>query len=283
MALINPAEIFKGNIIFFVPHMDDGVLACGGTIAKLPHKDQIHIVYATDGMASPAPVLPWRDSVSEDLGVARTNESLTAMGSLGISKENIHFLNFADGRLKRHSKQFKDNVSQLLVQIRPVHVFVPFRYDCHPDHLALHRVVTKLLPTRAIDPKCHEYFVYYRFRLLPRRDVRQHIHPLYLREVDITNVSDRKRKALDCFTSQTTIYYTWQTRPNLSPRLLDQVSRSTEVFLNYDPSLPGPAVFKNCAFWIRFIHTLEPLLKKRKDQALALLRRGITRNDRIAN
>jgi hypothetical protein len=144
-------------------------------------------------------------------------------------------------------------------------------------------VVTKLLQTRVFDPKCHEYFVYYRFRLLPRRDVRKYIHPLYLREVDITNVSDRKRKALDCFTSQTTIYYTWQTRPNLSSRLLDDVSRSPEIFLQHDAWYSDTRVFNHFAGYIRLIHFLEPFLKKRKDQLVAALQRGLRRNDQLAN
>ena len=283
MNSIDPAHIFKGKIIIMVPHMDDGVLACGGTIAKLPSKELIHIVYATDGMASPAPVLPWRDSVSEDLGLARINEARAAMGSLGVLEENIHFLNFADGRLKMYSKQLKSAVSQLLEQIRPAHVFVPFRYDCHPDHLTLQHVVTALLPSGSFDTECHEYFVYYRYRLLPQRDIRKYINSLVLREVDIADVSDQKRKALDCFKSQTTIYYTWQARPNLSSWLLDEVSRSPEIFLRHDAWFSGAGVFNHYAGWIRVIHTLEPFMKKRKDQVMALLRRGINRNGRIAN
>jgi LmbE family N-acetylglucosaminyl deacetylase len=283
MMLINPAQMFQGNIVFTVPHMDDGVLACGGTIAELPNKEQIRIVYATDGTASPAPVWPWRDSVSKDLGTVRINEARSAMEALGIPEENIYFLGFPDSRLKRHSEELKHQILQLLEKIRPEHVFVPFRYDCHTDHLALHFAVTALLHSNSFDAQCHEYFVYYRYRLLPLRDVRKYIAPQYLHEVDITDVSHRKRAALDCFKSQTTTYYAWQTRPNLSSWLLDESSQAPEVFLQHDASLSGSAVFENYAGWIRLIHTLEPFMKKRKDQALALLRRGITRNDRIAN
>jgi LmbE family N-acetylglucosaminyl deacetylase len=283
MNAIDPALTFKGKIVVMVPHMDDGVLACGGTIAKLPDRDCVHVVYATDGMASPAPVMPWRDFVSKDLGAARIDEAKAAMGYLGVPDSNIFFLNLADGGLKRQSDKLRTAIAQLLDEIKPARVFVPFRYDCHTDHLALHRVVTALLPSRPFETKCYEYFVYYRFRLLPQRDVRNYIDPVHLDQIDISDVSDRKRKALDCFKSQTTIYYTWQARPNLSSWLLDEVSQSPEVFLRHDPALPGPAVFKNHAGWIRLVHTLEPILKKRKDQVVALLQRGIIRNDRIAD
>jgi LmbE family N-acetylglucosaminyl deacetylase len=275
MTFVDPSQVFKGNTVFTVPHMDDGVLACGGTIAKLSNKEQVYIIYATDGMASPAPVLPWRDSVSEELGKARINEARGAMGSLGISKENIHFLGFPDGRLKKHSEELNRRLSQLFEQIRPAHVFVPFRYDQHTDHLALNHAVTDLLKGNSFKAQKNEYFVYYRYRLLPQRDLRKYIIPKYLRVVDIKDVSDRKRAALDYFKSQTTSYYAWQTRPNLSSWLLDEVSQSPEYFVYYDESLPGTAVFKNSAVWIQFVHKLEPFVKKRKDQTEALLRRGM--------
>jgi LmbE family N-acetylglucosaminyl deacetylase len=283
MSFIDPAQVFKGKIVIMAPHMDDGVLACGGTVAKLPNRDRIHILYATDGMASPAPVIPWRDAVSEELGAVRINEARTAMGSLGVPEKNIYFLNFPDGRLKGQSQKLKDEVRQLLKQIKPAHIFTPFRYDCHADHLTLHRAVTALLPSCTFETECYEYFVYYRYRLLPQKDVRKYIDPLNLHEIDITDVSNQKRKALDCFKSQTTIYYSWQARPNLSSGLLDEVSQSPEVFLRHDPSLPGPAVFRSHSGWIRLIHTIEPFMKKRKDQALALLQRWIAGNERTAN
>ena len=101
MMLVDPAEVFKGVVVIAVPHMDDGVLACGGTIAKLPQKERIHVVYATDGMRSPAPVVPWLDTISPDLGTARMREAKTAMGYLGIPEENIYFLNLPEDRLRQ--------------------------------------------------------------------------------------------------------------------------------------------------------------------------------------
>ena len=171
--------------------------------------------------------------------------------------------------------QLNHRLSQLFEQIGPTHVFVPFRYDQHTDHLALNYAVTNLLKGNSIKAQQNEYFVYYRYRLLPKKDLRKYIIPKCLHLVDIKDASDRKRAALDFFKSQTTTYYAWQTRPNLSSWLLDEVSQSPEYFVHYDPSLPGAAVFKNSAVWIQFVHKLEPFMKKRKDQTEALLRRGI--------
>jgi hypothetical protein len=38
--------------------------------------------------------------------------------------------------------------------------------------------------------------------------------------------------------------------------------------------LAGVAVFPGARAWIRFVHAFEPTAKRRKDQVMALLRRG---------
>jgi LmbE family N-acetylglucosaminyl deacetylase len=79
--------------------MDDEVLACGGIIARLPQKERIHVIYATDGMKSPSPIVPWRDSISPDLGEVRMRESRAAMKILGVPGENTYFLNLPEAGL----------------------------------------------------------------------------------------------------------------------------------------------------------------------------------------
>jgi LmbE family N-acetylglucosaminyl deacetylase len=229
---IDPNEIFKGVTLIVAPHMDDEVLACGGTIAQLPQKERIHVVYATDGMESPAPVLPWRDAISPDLGVVRMREAKAAMECLGVPEKNIHFLGLPDGQLESYRAEL------------------------------------------------NEYFIYYRSRLLPAGDIRQYIHPQHLVAVNIEAVLAQKRAALDCFKSQTTRFYTWQSRPNLTKPLLDEVSRTPEFFLRYNPSFPGAAIFSRAVPWIRFVHRTEPYLKKRKDHVVAVLNRGLHWNGR---
>lgn len=280
MVVGDPTEIFQDVVLIAVPHMDDGVLACGGTIAMLPQKDRIHVVYATDGMGAPAPEVPWRDSVSPDLGEMRMKEAQAAMGYLGVPHQNIHFLSLPDGRLTKHTKALSRLLTQLIGQLEPAHILMPFRYDSHPDHLALNHVITATRLQDEVRAELTEYFVYYRWRLLPAGDVRKYIRPDLLFEVAIENVSGQKRAALSLFKTQTTKFYAWQSRPNLSARLLDEVSHTPELFLRYDPSVSGPAVFDQYVTWIRLVHRLEPFLKKRKDRAVALWARGLGRNDR---
>jgi LmbE family N-acetylglucosaminyl deacetylase len=256
--------------------MDDEVLACGGTLAQLPHKRSWHVAYASDGMASPEPIIAWRDYVSSDLGAVRRDEARNAMTSLGIPETNLHFFDLPDGRLQKHRATLRRMLDQLIATLQPEHVLVPFRYDRHPDHLALNHVLTDIVDHGSYDKALTEYFVYYRWRLLPEGDVRCYVRPELLYAVDVAPSSAAKRAALDDFKSQTTRFYAWQARPNLTPALLDNVSTEPEYFLRYDPGLPGPAIFSRAVPWIRIAHRLEPFLKKRKDRLLAWWQRGRT-------
>jgi LmbE family N-acetylglucosaminyl deacetylase len=275
---VKVADFLPGSGLIVVPHMDDEALACGGTIAQLPDKTAWHVVYATDGMGSPEPVVPWRDKISPDLSSLRQAEARNAMGFLGIPRQNTHFLNLPDGRLYRHRSALRQALLRFVDELRPDHVLMPFRFDRHPDHLAVNHTLTALAREDRVPGQLTEYFVYYRWRLLPGGDVRRYIRPNLLYQIDIGAVSRQKRSALDCFTSQTTRLYPWQTRANLSSQLLDSVSQEPEMFLRYDRTLPGAAILARAVPWIRIVHRLEPFLKKHKDRAVGWWKRALTHN-----
>lgn len=270
---VPPDQLFRGIVLITVPHMDDEALACGGTIARLSDKQRIHLVYATDGTQAPEPVLRRVDKVSPNLGAIRQAESRTAMGRLGVPAQNTHFLDLPERQLERHQDRLRALIADLIARIRPDHILTPFRYDRHRDHIALNRVVTALARERQ-NVRLTEYFVYYRWRLLPKGDIRRYIRASELVQVDIAEVSARKRSALECFKTQTTRFYSWQSRPNLTPKLLDDVSSEPELFLQYRPSLTGASVFESAVTWIRVAHRLESPLKRWKDRAVAVGRRA---------
>jgi LmbE family N-acetylglucosaminyl deacetylase len=271
--------LFPGKILIAIPHMDDGVLACGGTIAKLPWKERIHIVYATDGKSSPAPVIPWYDAVSPDLSRVRIAEAKAAMRCLGVPEANVHFLGLPDGRLRRHMRDLEEALGDLARRIEPQIILMPFRYDGHADHLALNHAITTARQQGTLHAELVEYFVYYRRRLLPSGDVRCYVRPQLLFKTDIEDVSERKRAALECFKSQITRYYPWQSRPNLQRQLLEETCRVPEYFMQSDVSLPGSAIFTHGGLWIRLAHRLEPSMKRFKDQAVSLWHRGFQESD----
>jgi LmbE family N-acetylglucosaminyl deacetylase len=275
MSTAVPLEIFKGTVVIVAPHMDDEALACGGLIARLPQKECIHLIYATDGTKSPAPIMPGRDAVDPDLGEIRVRESISAMHLLGVPETNLHFLRLPEGELSKHIQELKRTLLKAILDISPDTLLIPFRYDRHPDHLAINRIVMDALRSELIKAKIVEYFIYYRSRLLPLRDIRKYIHQKHLIQLDIKDVADQKRKALDQFTSQTTLFYSWQTRPILTPSLLDEECQNPEYFLLHDPSYPGAAVFTKSVLWIRIAHRIEPHLQKWKYLGMSYVKRLI--------
>jgi LmbE family N-acetylglucosaminyl deacetylase len=259
--------------------MDDEVLACGGLIARLPQKERIHIVYATDGMKSPAPILPG-DEITQDLGRIRMQESVEAMKLLGVPEQNLHFLCLPEAELKKNMAALRDNIRKAIQEIRPAFVLVPFRYDRHPDHLAINHVIVSDLEQGVFHTGLVEYFVYYRWRLMPKRDIRKYVRPAFLYRLEIVDVAAYKRKSLDCFTSQTTIYYPWQTRPILTSTLLDEECLNPEYFLIPNGSFSGTAVLSGPVLWIRLAHRLEPHLVRWKYLAGSFLKRTFQKHAR---
>lgn len=256
--------MFSGTVLIVAPHMDDEVLACGGLVARLPDKRKIHMVFATDGMKSPAPVVPWRDTITADLGQLRCAESRDAAALLGVPQDNLRFLLLPEAELSGHATELARGLREQITEIDPDHILMPFRYDRHPDHLAVNRALVEMKRNGATRASLIEYFVYYRSRLLLQRDVRAYIKAEHLIRLDIAPVAAIKRAALACFRTQTTHFYPWQTRPILRPELLDQECIGPELFLRYDPRFPGTRVFSGNASWIRVAHWLEPFLLRWK-------------------
>ncbi|MGH7544433.1 MAG: PIG-L deacetylase family protein [Gemmatimonadota bacterium] len=272
LKLVDPAGRFPGTVVVLAPHMDDELLGCGGTLAALPSKSRVHVVWATDGSRSPVPAAPWR-SPPAGLTEVRVGEAREALGVLGVPAENLHFLCLPDGRLRRQAAGLDRALLPLLDAIEPAFVLAPFRYDRHPDHLAVQRAAATWIAGREDRSELLEYFVYTRSRLLPRGDIRSYIRPGLLLGVDIARWSDVKRRALERYRSQTTRAYDFQHRPNLTPALLDEVCREPEVFLPWSPSMAGSAVLAGPVAYIRMAHRIEPVLKASKDRLVAFLRR----------
>jgi len=276
-------QLLSGKIVIVAPHMDDEALACGGLIAQLPYKDGVHIIYATDGMKSPAPIIPGRDRISPDLGKTRMHESIEAMKLLGVPEHNLHFLCLPEAELKKHLSTLRNLLRKKIITIAPQQIFVPFRFDRHSDHLAVNRVIMSDVQRGVLQGQLIEYFVYYRWRLMPKRDIRRYIQPQFLFRLDIAHVAGQKRRALDCFTSQTTIYYPWQTRPILTSRLLDEECQNPEFFLISNDSSAGAAVFSDSLLWIHLVHRLEPFLQRWKYRIGASLKRLLQNYVRASN
>ena len=146
------------SAMVFAPHPDDETLACGGTIIrKRSLGAMITIVFMTDGAASR------RDSAQrEELKALRRLEAVEAAAVLGVSRKHLTFLDFRDGDLAGCSSDAVSQVSALLDTLRPREVFIPYRFDEHPDHVATNEIVRRALAMRgSLNPTIFEYPVWF--------------------------------------------------------------------------------------------------------------------------
>jgi LmbE family N-acetylglucosaminyl deacetylase len=196
---------------------------------------------------------------------------------LGVPRENLYFLDLPDGRLAACRARFAAVLHETIMRLAPKFVFAPFRYDVHPDHVALNRAARVVLRCLSSPPVLLEYFVYHRLRFVPGGDVRRALRVDRLVKIDTTTVAAAKRAALDCYVSQTTIGYPWQDRPILTEDSLRERCAEPESFLLTDPAAP---LSEGIAAHVRRIRlaTLAMRFGKRpKDRAVAFARWALGR------
>ena len=241
------------------PHPDDEVLGCGGLIAANERPDAIDVLVVTDGALSPPGL-----AGDPDLPARRRAESERALRSLGLGGDRVRFLGLPDGGLPGLDSRLDGELGDAVHRTAATDVFVPFRFDRHPDHLAVHAAGERLLRRTGI--RLWEYFVYPRWRLLPRGDVRRHLGrgstvALHLSEAART----AKRAALEEYVSQATTFAEGQGRPVLSPAFLDWMCDGPEIFLRYEVGRTGGAVLGRAGWWFHVVRRIEPPLKRTAD------------------
>lgn len=278
MNIPEAADTFDGVILVIAPHMDDEMLACGATMAALPDKQSIHVIYATDGARSPVPDLPWGVRPNPLLVSVRMTEARNALNILGIPADNATFLGLPDGSLKSCENELADMLTTNIRRVRPDHVFAPFRLDRHPDHLAVHRAAVRALKAADSAATLNEYFVYFRWRLLPGGDVRKVIRNDLIACMPVSPHENEKRRALACYASQTTRYFEWQTRPILAPGNIEEVCTTPECFLQTVSGTGNNRIFTRWPLWISCVHVLEPRLKQIKEWSKTIWRWMSTRS-----
>lgn len=266
------SRVLSDRILILAPHMDDETLACGGVMILHARKAEIHILFATDGAASPIPLLPWLGRTDDDLPRLRQREARAATARLGVPPENLQFLDLPDGGLAARRAELAGTLAQAIADVQPGIVFAPFRYDVHPDHVALNRAAREVLRSRPLAPTLLEYFVYHRLRFVPGGDVRRVLSTSALLTVDTPPVAAEKRAALDCYESQTTICYPWQERPILTAEGLRQYCSEPELFLLTDPAARLSEGFAAHRGRVRLASLAMRYGKRPKDQAVAFLR-----------
>lgn len=115
-------ENWRGRtVLVFTPHPDDDLFGAGGTLALLAKNgNRIYIVIYTNDNKGSFDL----EMTSERLARIRKAEEESAMGLLGIPKENIFWMGYEDGELEyAEPKMLCGRATRFIRQIRPDVVF----------------------------------------------------------------------------------------------------------------------------------------------------------------
>jgi LmbE family N-acetylglucosaminyl deacetylase len=171
-----------GSVVaVLAPHPDDDVLGCGGTLIK--HKNSGHSISTitfTDGSLGDPSFADKSELIEE-----REKESQKAATIVGISR--CEFLREKDQELKSTDTVVM-RLNDLLLEIKPDLVYLPFFLDNHPDHIATNTIFYRVVQNSKVKFKCCFYETW------------SPLFPNLL--VDISNEMDLKVKAIEEFKTQ---------------------------------------------------------------------------------
>ncbi|MEY4167541.1 MAG: hypothetical protein RIR52_1365, partial [Acidobacteriota bacterium] len=115
-------EDWRGRtVMVFTPHPDDDLFGAGGTLALLARNGNriLIVIYTNDNKGSFD-----LEMTSERLARIRKAEEESAMGLLGIPKENIFWMGYEDGELEyAEPKMLCGRAAKYIRQFRPDVVF----------------------------------------------------------------------------------------------------------------------------------------------------------------
>ncbi len=191
-------EDFRGSFLIIAPHPDDETLGCGAAIMRARKAGcHVRVLIVTDGRASSQSAV-----ISPDELVAmRHVETERACRVLGVSSENIIFLNFTDGKIEDKVDAVAAELEIVVRQMKPDKIFSPYGIDGHADHRAVAAAVDVLAKRGVLTGPVYEYPIWF----WPWTALNHAFRPSrlwWLRCVSSDGFLDRKREAIDAYRSQ---------------------------------------------------------------------------------
>ncbi|GAB4225138.1 MAG: PIG-L family deacetylase [Stanieria sp.] len=210
------AQNWQKNTIIFAPHQDDETLGCGGTIIRKKQAGaKVKIVFMTDGSRSHAHLIS-----PAQLKSIREQEAIAAAQVLGVSAEDVVFLQHPDGGLQKFPTEAITQAIAIIAQFQPEEIFIPYHRDVISDHIATNQIVLAALKQINWQGTVYEYPIWF-WRHFPwtgfgnnwrdaisvlKSTVAAHFGFDFLRDfryrVKINNVLEQKQQALAQHKSQ---------------------------------------------------------------------------------
>ncbi|MDF5730745.1 MAG: PIG-L family deacetylase [Rhizonema sp. PD38] len=152
-------EIAQSKVVVVAPHPDDETLGCGGAIALLRFLGcDVRVLVMSDGTLSHPRSQKFPETVLRSL---RESETLSALKILGVHASTVTFLGLKDGSVPILNSPLKSSAvaacRNYLAEIAPQTIFLPWRYDPHPDHRASWNLIYTALNEMSLSPRLIEY------------------------------------------------------------------------------------------------------------------------------
>lgn len=188
-----------GVTLIVAPHADDESLGCGGVISLLRKYHQtVYILLLSDGTLSHPNSIAYP---AEKLRNLREQELITAADVLGVPSENIIFCRYKDREVPASTNSdFGEallNMNKILSIIQPQSIFVPWRKDPHPDHIAAYELMKSADKNNA---KMYEYPIWLE-EIGKTEDFPDAVEIMSFR-LDISSVLSQKNQAISAHQSQ---------------------------------------------------------------------------------
>ena len=136
----------SGRVLVFAPHPDDEVAGPGGVLAMhRAQADVTRVVVTTDGVTGD----PDHRFDRATYTALRRAESRAGLAILGV--DDVQFWGFPDSCVLSAADLERGVLAALdaLAAFRPDVVYLPWALEGHPDHHALHLIVTRALDRSA--------------------------------------------------------------------------------------------------------------------------------------
>lgn len=190
---IKPALVWEPGaerVLVLSPHFDDEVIGCGGTIIKHIRKGaKVTVVFFTDGRFGSSALLNLegeeRQRYQEALMAIRRMEAASSLKKLGVA-EGIYF--DAPETMVGSDSTLQSRLRNVLDDVKPDVVYLPFFLEEHPDHRAVGQVLLDCTRGRSDHFDCFGYEVW------------TPLFPNCL--VEISDVVERKKEAILQYASQ---------------------------------------------------------------------------------
>jgi N-acetylglucosamine malate deacetylase 1 len=198
-----PMEISNRSALIVSPHQDDETLGCGGVIAlKRDRGVEVNVAFITDGAASHV----WHPQYAQgEIAPVRQQESIEALGILGVQPENIHCLGYPDGQLRwieaDRQQKIIDQLSNLIQTTQPEEIYVTHQRDRSSDHEVAYELVERAIAASGCPTQLIQYPIWILWKPLLGQDL--NLQELSgLRRLRIGGVAAKKAQALRAYRSQ---------------------------------------------------------------------------------